>query len=67
MYIFKKDLNLDFRDRKEASRLIGIHFNTLGLILRGKIPTSKKTAYIITKLLYCEAEIEDFFDRTDEK
>lgn len=28
--------------------------------------TSKKTAYLITKLLYSEAEIEDFFDRENE-
>ena len=66
MYKFKKELNLDFRDRKKASQLIGIHFNTLGMIMRGYMSTSKKTAYLITKLLYSEAEIEDFFDRENE-
>lgn len=62
MYKFKSDLNLDFRDRKLASKKIGIHQNTLGMILRGTLTCSKQTAYLITKLLYKEAEIEDFFE-----
>lgn len=63
MYKFKKNLNLDFRDRRKASEEIGIHFNTLGMILRGDMSTSKKTAYLITKLLNSNAEIDDYFDR----
>lgn len=61
MYQFKVDLNLDFRDRKKASEQIGINANTLGMILRGKLNCSKMIAYCITKLIYEEAEIEDFF------
>ena len=63
MYRFKKDLNLDFRNRKIASEQIGIHKNTLGMILRGDLCCSKMTAYLITKLFNSEAEIEDYFDR----
>lgn len=63
MYKFKQDLNIDFRDRKKASEQIGVHVNTVGLIIRGKLACSKMTAYCITKLLYSEAEIEDFFER----
>ena len=66
-YRFKPELNLDFRDRKKASAEIGILSNTLGLILRGKINCSKSTAYCITKLLFSEAEIEDFFIRVEKE
>lgn len=63
MYKFKEELNLDFRDRKKASEQIGINANTLGLILRGQLTCSRMTAYCITKLIYEEAEIDDFFVR----
>lgn len=63
MYRFKEELNLDFRNRKQASDQIGINRNTLGLILRGQLTCSKRTAYFITKLLFKEAEIDDFFTR----
>lgn len=63
MYRFKKELNLDFRSRKKASEIIGIHQNTLGMILRGDLCCSKMTAYIITKLLNSEAEIDYYFNR----
>lgn len=61
MYKFKEELNLDFRNRKKASEQIGINANTLGLILRGQLTCSKMVAYCITKLIYDDAEIEDFF------
>ena len=66
-YLFKEELNLDFRDRKKAGTEIGILPNTLGLILRGQLRCSKQTAYYITKLLYSEAEIEDFFVRVEKE
>lgn len=67
MYKFRQELNLDFRDRKKASEIIGIHYNTVGLILRGDIACSKVIAYCITKLIYKEAEIEDFFIRVEKE
>lgn len=67
MYKFRQDINIDFRDRKKASEQIGIHFNTVGLIIRGKLACSKSVAYCMTKLLYSEAEIEDFFVRVDKE
>lgn len=67
MYKFKEELNLDFRDRNKASEQIGISPNTLGLILRGKLNCSKMTAYCITKLLFMEAEIDDFFIRAEKE
>ena len=67
MYKFRQDLNIDFRSRKNASELIGIHQNTLGLIIRGELACSKMTAYCITKLLYEDAEIEDFFIRVEKE
>lgn len=63
MYRFKEELNLDFRNRKQASKQIGINPNTLGMILRGQLTCSKAVAYYITKLLFKEAEIDDFFTR----
>lgn len=66
-YLFKEELNLDFRDRKKAGTEIGILPNTLGLILRGQLRCSKQTAYYITKLLFKEAEIEDFFVRVEKE
>lgn len=62
MYRFKKELNVDFRDRGLASEKLGIHRNTVGMIIRGVLPCSKQLAYCITKLLFKEAEIEDFFE-----
>lgn len=67
MYKFRQELNLDFRDRKKAGEIIGIHYNTVGLILRGDIACSKTVAYCITKLIYKEAEIEDFFIRVEKE
>lgn len=67
MYRFKEELNLDFRDRKKASEQIGINANTLGIILRGQMNCSKMIAYCITKLLFQEAEIDDFFVRIDKE
>ena len=66
MYQFKKETNVDFRSRTIASEQIGIHRNTLGLIMRGQLTCSKQVAYCITKLLFKEAEIEDFFIRVKE-
>ena len=67
MYKFRQDINIDFRDRKKASEQIGIHFNTIGLIIRGQLACSKMVAYCMTKLLYENAEIEDFFIRVKEE
>lgn len=67
MYKFRQDVNVDFRDRQKASEDIGIARNTLGLIIRGQLACSKMTAYCITKLLYKEAEIEDFFERVEKE
>lgn len=67
MYLFRQDVNIDFKDRKLASEKIGINYNTLGMILRGKLKCSKVIAYCITKYLYQEAEIEDFFERVKEE
>ena len=61
MYTFREDINIDFKDRKKASEQIGINYNTLGMIMRGKLACSKVLAYCITKFLYSEAEIDNFF------
>jgi len=62
LYRIKKDLNLDFLNRGIASEKIGLHRNTIGMIMRGDLSIKKNTAYLITKMLYANAEIEDFFD-----
>lgn len=67
MYTFRQDVNIDFRDRKLASKQIGINYNTLGMIMRGKLACSKVLAYCITKFLYSEAEISNFFVEVKEE
>ena len=67
MYTFRQDVNIDFRDRKLASEQIGVNYNTLGMIMRGKLSCSKTLAYCITKFLFEEAEIDDFFERVREE
>lgn len=66
MYKFKQDVNIDFRDRKLASETIGVNYNSLCMIMRGKLECSKMLAYCITKNLYREAEISDFFELSRE-
>lgn len=67
MFLFRQDVNIDFRDRKLASEQIGCNYNTLGMIMRGKLACSKVMAYCITKFLYSNAEIDDFFERVREE
>lgn len=67
MFLFRQDVNIDFRDRKSASEQIGCNYNTLGMIMRGKLACSKVMAYCITKFLYKEAEITDFFEEVKEE
>ena len=46
---------------------IGVSITLLSFILKGKRPCSKKLAYCITKFIDSEAEISEFFVRTDEE
>jgi len=64
MYLFKEEkkdeILLKFKIRHLANE-IGIHEVQLYRILNNKSKTSKPVAYLFTKLIDKDAEIEDYF------
>lgn len=68
MYMFNKEMKkelLNGRTIKEIAEMIGITRANLTDILNAKRPTTKKTAYCITKALNSELEICQVFTRLD--
>lgn len=66
MYLFKKELKQEITDKYKISYLakqIGIHQVQLYRILDNKTNTSKPVAYLFTKLIDKEKEIDDFFTK----
>ena len=68
MYIFNKEMKkklLGKRTITELAEMIGITRPNLNNILNAKRPTTKMTAYCITKALNSELEICQVFTRLD--
>ena len=64
MYLFKEELKDEITSKFKIRYLaneIGIHEVQLYRILNNKSKTSKPVAYLFTKLINKEAEIEDYF------
>ena len=56
------DHRIKFENQKIAAADIGIAEETLSRILRGKVGTTKTTAYCIVKYFNKNAEILDYFE-----
>lgn len=68
MFMFKTEKIeelLDGRTVTYFSKKVGITREYLSYILNGKKSCSKTTAYCIAKASNSDAEIDDFFDRTE--
>ena len=68
MYLFRKEKVEEITKRfkiKQLAKEIGIHEVQLSRIIHNKSKTSKPVAYIFTKLVDKEAEINDYFIRKE--
>jgi len=64
VYKIKKNIQLDLNiTQKEMAEIVGVSENWISLILTGKKKCSKMVAYAITKTIFRESEIEDYFER----
>ena len=61
-----KEKRIHFKNQNKTADYIGITPTSLSRIMSGKQPTTKMTAYCITKAFDKEAEIEDYFVREEE-
>jgi len=60
------DKRIKFKNQRKAAEEIGITPERLCSILRGKVGTTKVTAYCITKHYNQNAEIKDYFTFEEE-
>lgn len=64
MYYFRKDI-VNVYNQSAIAREVGLAIETVNRIFNRRRPCSKTTAYCITKIIFKEAEIEDFFERAN--
>lgn len=62
MYYFRQDIK-NVYNQSAIAREVGLAIETVNRIFNRKQACSKTTALCITKVIYSEAEIEDFFER----
>ena len=62
MYLIRKDIN-DVYNKSAIAKVVSRDVATIIRIFKGKQTCSKVTAYVITKAINSNAEIEDFFER----
>lgn len=66
MWKFKNPELFKIYNKNEVAKYLGISNVTLRGTVAGKINCSKKIAFMITKFLNSNAEIEDYFERIGE-
>lgn len=66
MYYFKKDV-INVYNQRAIARQVGITPETINRIFNRKQGCSKMVAYCISKAIYHESEIEDFFEYVKKK
>ena len=65
MYILKESVDVKM-NQTIASEVIGLSQPTLSNILNRKVACRKVVAFCITKYIYENADIEDYFDKKGE-
>ena len=67
MWVFKDKEVAKMYNKTQMAKVVGLNPDTLRRVINGKQVCSKLVAYCITKFLNSEAEIQDYFIRTEEK
>ena len=70
MYLFKIELKDKVKEKiksRELAKEIGVHEVQISRILNNKSKTSKPVAYLLTKLIDKNAEIDDYFVNIKER
>ena len=66
LFVLKDDFNIKV-NQTTTSKIIGLTQPTLSNILNRKVACRKVVAYAITKYLNKDAEINDYFNRVEER
>lgn len=67
MWQFKDKNTAKMYNKEEMAKVIGLHPVTLRRIINSKQLCSKLVAYCITKFLNNDAEINDYFEKVEER